>query len=99
MARLCQPTRVQLVTGDPGEQEAFLKKLTEEKIAIPLKRPGSYLFRSDPADVARVEEKTYICSNTTEEAGPNNHWEDPARDEGAAPQPLPRLHAGRTSCM
>ena len=71
MSTLCQPDKVQLVTGDePFEQ--FIES------GIPLKRPNSFLFRSDPADVARVEEKTYICSATQEEAGPTNHWEDPA---------------------
>lgn len=76
MAGLCQPDRVQWVTGEPEEQAELFKAMP---YAIPLKRPGSYLFRSDPADVARVEDKTYICSKTAEEAGPNNHWEEPGK--------------------
>ena len=80
MSRLCQPDQV--VWCDGSEQEK--RRLTEEAVAtgvlLPLnqkKRPGCYLHRSSPNDVARVEHLTFICTPTKEEAGPTNHWMAP----------------------
>lgn len=77
MKALCQPQDVHIVDGSSEENEALIKKLIESGTLIPLNRPHSYLARSNPDDVARVEDRTFICSEKEEDAGPTNNWKAP----------------------
>jgi phosphoenolpyruvate carboxykinase (GTP) len=76
---LCQPDSVHICDGSEHEFQNLAlgleKSGTWQKLA---KRPGSWIARSDPSDVARVESSTYICSEKQEDAGPTNNWKDPA---------------------
>lgn len=81
MAALCQPDNVFWCDGTDREWEAMWDIMVKGGTAVKLdenKRPNSYYIRSVPADVARVEDRTYICSAKEEDAGPTNNWCDPA---------------------
>ncbi len=76
--KMCEPDDVVVVDGSCEEYDRLMQKCVDAGLATPLKKkPHSYLFRSLPSDVARVESRTFISSVKEEDAGPTNHWIDP----------------------
>ena len=81
MAALTKPDRIVWCDGSEEEKKKLTAEAVEQKILEPLnqeKLPGCYLHRSNPNDVARVENLTFICTKTKDAAGPTNNWMDPA---------------------
>jgi phosphoenolpyruvate carboxykinase (GTP) len=78
MAKMCQPDKIHWCDGSQEENDRLIKVCVDNGSFVPVpKRSNSFWVKSDPKDVARVEDRTFICSEKEEDAGPTNHWMDP----------------------